>query len=314
MRGYKINSDANTEKPMRAVQFFNLYFGNFHIILLSNLLFLPFNLLAIGYAALMYKLLGGLNIAATAAAVIILNVGMSGVALVCRYIYTRKEFKVFSAFVKGVKENALSFLIHGVVFYIAFAVSYFSAILYYNGTKSSAVFWLPLIITAVIALAFLFASYYMNVMTVTMDIPRRSLYRNCALFSFGELKNNLLATAAMLIFGALIFTICYIINDMWVVLLILAIFQIFIIPSTVQYMITFYVYDDMVGILDETQRRKKADDDGETQTEEKAPSIDKSEAEDISNMVPESKDEYIFYNGRMIKRSEVEKMLSGDEE
>ena len=62
MRGYKINSEANSENPMRAVRFFNLYFSKFHLILLSNLLFLPFNALAIGYAVLMYKLFGGVNV------------------------------------------------------------------------------------------------------------------------------------------------------------------------------------------------------------------------------------------------------------
>ena len=294
---------------MRAVRFFNLYFSKFHLILLSNLLFLPFNALAIGYAVLMYKLFGGVNITVTAAAVIILNIGMSGVALVCRYICTGKEFSLLSAFKKGIKENAASFMLHGVIFYIVYAVSYLSIILYYRGTETNSFFWVPLVITALVCFAFLFASYYMNIMSVTMDIPLKDLYRNCALFSFGELKNNLMATLALFILGAVIFTISYIINDMWAVLFVLGLFALFILPSTIQYIITFYVYDDMVAILDESQRSRKSDED-EKEEEPGRPAVSIDEAEDISRMTNDSKDEYIFYNGRMIKRSDVEKMLS----
>lgn len=295
---------------MRSVRFFNTYFSNFPQLLLANLLLLPFDLLAAGFCALMYKQFGGVNIAVSAAALIILNVGMSGVSLVCRYICTGKEQSSVKAIIKGFKENALRCLLHGVIFYIVFAVSYLSVNLYYSGTKSSAVFWLPLIMTAIVALGVLFASYYMNMMTVTMDIPLRDLYRNCVLFSFGELKNNILTTFALVIFGSVIFTILYIINNPIVVLLVLALLQLFIIPSTVQFIITFYTYDDMIAILDETKRTKK-DDDTEKKPE-KAPVIDKSEAEDISKAASDSKDEYIFYNGRMIKRSEVEKLLDND--
>ncbi len=313
MASYKINPDANSEKPMRSVQFFNLYFSNFGSIMLANILLLPFTLLAALYAAASYKLLGGLNIPIASASLIILNAGMSGVALVCRYIYTKKEFSVFQTFKKGVKENAARFAVHGLIFYIVFAISSLSVTLYHGGTKTNGIFWVPLVITALVSLFVLFASYYMNVMTVTMDISLRDTYRNCALFSFGELKNNIFTTIALAVMGAVIFTICYIVNNMWVILLILALLQAFVIPATVQYIITFYIYDDMVAILDETNRNRK----GDEPQEEKKPSmpvLDRQEAEDISRIASDSKDEFIYYNGKMIKRSEVEKLLSSDDE
>ena len=305
----RVNTEAYSEKPMRSVRFFNLYFSGFGQLVLANLFLLPFDLLAAGSLFLTYHFLGGINIVAAAASLIILNIGMSGTALICRYICEEKEFSAFAAFKKGLKDNSVQFLLHGIIFFAVFAVSYFSVILYYNGTKTNAVFWLPLIITALIAAAALFALYYPNVMTVTMDIPMKDIYRNCLLFSFGELKNNLMATAALLILGAVIFTIAYIINNMLVILVILGALQIFVIPSTVQYIITFYVYDDMVGILDETRRNRRDDEDEEEKASAK-PVLNKEEAEDISRILPdEDKDEYIFYNGRMIKRSEIEKFL-----
>ena len=290
---------------MRSVRFFNTYFSKLPSLVLANILMLPFDLLAAGFGALMYKLFGGLNAALMAAGLIILNVGMAGTSLVCRYIYTGNEQPCVKAFFKGLRENAARCLLHGVVFYAVFAVSYLSMVLYYSGTKTSAVFWLLFILTGLVALGVLFASYYMNMMTVTMDIPLRDLYRNCILFSFGELKNNLLATFALLIFGSVIFTIMYIINNAVVILIVLGLLMVFIIPSTVQYIITFYTYDDMIAILDETKRTKPE----EPEEKKPAPILGKSEAEDISKAAQNSKDEYIYYNGRMIKRSDVEKFL-----
>ena len=295
---------------MKGVRFFELYFANLGELMLANLLFLPFNLLALGYAALTYKLIDGINLAAAGAGIVILNVGMSGISLINRYICTEKEYKVFASFKKGLKENALRFFVHGLIFYAVFTVSYLSIRLYYSGTKTNGFFWLPLVITAVIALFVLFASYYMNVMTVTMDISLKDTYRNCALFSFGELKNNFLATAALLILAAVIYTISFIVNNMWVVLIILAMLQLFLLPSTISFIITFYVYDDMVAILDVTRRKK----DDEEEKKAPIPKLDVNEAHELAHIAEESRDEYIFYNGRMIKRSEVEKMIENSEE
>lgn len=301
----------SAEKAMRSVRFFNLYFSSFGKLLLSNLMFLPFNILAAGYIFLVYNLLGGINFAAAAPAFVFLNAGMAGVSLVCRYICDEKETGVFGAFMKGIRENILRFVVHGVVFAVVFAVSSLSIALYYGGTKTSGVFWIPLAITTLISLGVLFAAYYLNIMTVTMDISLKDTYRNCFFFSFGEIKNNLKATAALVILSAVVFSISYIINDMWVVLGLLVVLEAFVLPSTVQFIITFYVYDDMLARLDETRQTQKNDQDSDTDKPEQ-PILNREEAEEISELASNAKDEYIFYNGRMIQRSAVEKILEND--
>lgn len=301
----------NNEKPMRSVSFFNTYFSNFGKIVLANLLFLPFDILAGAYFFTIYKCFGGINIPAAAPVLIILNMGMSGVTLVCRYICSGKNAPVAQTFLNGIKNNIFRFFIHGTAFTVASIISYFSIVLYYKGTKSSVFFWFPFIVTALISLIALFASYYLNIMTVTMDLSLKNTYRNCFLFSFGEIKNNLMATAGIIIMAAVIFSIIYIVNNFMAVLIILAVMQIFLIPATVQYIITFYVYDDMIGILDESKHYQKTDDnkdDNKKETEQLK--IEREEAEEISRLAENTKDEYIFYDGRMILRSELEKILN----
>ena len=159
-----------------------------------------------------------------------------------------------------------------------------------------------------VCLFLLFASYYLNIMTVTIDIKLRPLYRNCLLFSFGELKNNFLATIALLIFSAVIFAAIVIFFNPVYVAVMLMLLSLLIIPSTVQYIITFYVYDGMINILDESRKDKKQEKPDENKNKKTV--IEKSEAEELSEVVSDTKDEYIFHNGRMIKRSEVEKQLN----
>lgn len=303
--GYQINPESNLNKKMRTVKFFNLYFSKFKYIFLSNIYFLLFFIISAAYVYLTFILCGGLNIIAALGAVIFLNIGMAGVTSVVRYIYTEKEFSPFKTFIKGIKENFLKFLVHGIFFYFLSAVSCASIMLYYNGTKNNSLFWVPLVITALISLLMLFASYYLNIMTVTMNISMKNIYRNCMLFSFGELKNNFMATFALIILGAVIFTIAVIVNRLLLILIICGIIAAFILPSTVQFIITFYVYDSMVEILDES---KKNDDEPEKVGAKQH--IEKEEAEEISRLAADSNDEYIFYNGKMVKRSAVEESLS----
>ena len=305
MAGYQINPENNLDKKMRTVKFFNLYFSKFKYIFLSNIYFLIFFIISAAYVYLTYMLCGGLNIVAALGAIIILNIGMSGVTSVVRYIYIDKDFSPFKTFIKGLKENWLKFLVHGIAFYLLSAVSYASIALYCSGTKTNSLFWVPLVITALISLLMLFVSYYLNIMTVTMNINMKNIYRNCMLFSFGELKNNFMATFALLILGAVIFTIAVIVNKLLLILIICGIIAAFIVPSTVQFIITFYVYDSMVEILDDS---KKSDD--EPQSEHTKQRINKEEAEEISRLAADSKDEYIFYNGKMVKRSAVEESLN----
>ena len=305
MAGYQINPENNLDKKMRTVKFFNLYFSKFKYIFLSNIYFLIFFIISAAYVYLTYMLCGGLNIVAALGAIIILNIGMSGVTSVVRYIYIDKDFSPFKTFIKGLKENWLKFLVHGIAFYLLSAVSYASIALYCSGTKTNSLFWVPLVITALISLLMLFASYYLNIMTVTMNINMKNIYRNCMLFSFGELKNNFMATFALAVLGAVIFTIAVILNKLLLILIICGIITAFIVPSTVQFIITFYVYDSMVEILDDS---KKSDD--EPQSEHTKQRINKEEAEEISRLAADSKDEYIFYNGKMVKRSAVEESLN----
>ena len=109
------------------------FFTNFHRILLTNLIFAVPS--AIVFAALYYLNIalfnGAVSLPVMLLAVIFLFPFYSGVVMVCRNIARGdKDVKVFSAFIGAVKENFLSFLLHGVLVYAAATLSFLSVSLY----------------------------------------------------------------------------------------------------------------------------------------------------------------------------------------
>lgn len=308
MAGYRINPESDLDKKMKTVKFFNLYFASFKYIFLANAFYLAFIFLAAFFAYhayITYTLSGRISFIAIIVGVIVLNIGMAGVCPVVRYIYIKKEFSPFKAFIKGIKENWHKFTLHGLFFSFVALVNVSSVVLYLNGTKSNSLFWIPLVITVPISLLVFFMSYYLNLMTVTMDIKLKQIYRNCMLFSFGELKNNFMATFALLIYFAVIFAIAVILNRLYLIVIICGALVALTAPSTIQFIFTFYLYDAMTDILDESKKK-----DNDTSEAKKAPDIPKKEAEEIARLTADSNDEYIFYNGKMVKRSAVQEKLN----
>ena len=297
----------STEKSSVALtSFISSLFHNFPKLLLTNLLFAVPSAVFFGIFWFI-NMITGLNsnfiLFLTAIPLFPFYAGV--VQVTSHMVRGEENVDVLHNFISGVKENFLRFLVHGIAFYLLSAVSYASIALYCSGTKTNSLFWVPLVITALISLLMLFVSYYLNIMTVTMNINMKNIYRNCMLFSFGELKNNFMATFALAVLGAVIFTIAVILNKLLLILIICGIITAFIVPSTVQFIITFYVYDSMVEILDDS---KKNDD--ETEKNAVKQHIKKEEAEEISKLASDSTDEYIFYNGKMVKRSAVEESLN----
>ncbi len=308
MASYKINSGNSPEKEPRLKRFFDIYFKSFKKLLLANLLFFIPVLAAAGILYAVYVLGGGLNVFIAAAAVIVLTPFYEGVALVCRYAYIGEEFSVARTFLRGVRDNLKQSIPHGIVTYIIIVISYFSLNMYYSGISTSKAFLIPFVITILIVLYVLFALYYVNIMTVTLELSIKNIYRNCLLFAFGEMKNNLCVTGALFVLSAVVFALVMLFFNPLALVIISALLIALFLPSAVQYIITFFVYDSMVAVLDVSAKKGGT----EKEKEPQKPTLSDEEAQELSRLALTTEDEYIYYNGRMIKRSDVEKMINGD--
>ena len=275
---------ASEKNAVALTGFFSSLFHNLPRLLLTNVLFaLPFAVI-FGIFFLINTLTGINSMFIYFLTIIPLFPFYAGVTQVTSHMVRGEEnVDVFSNFIGGIKENLLRFLIHGVVMYAAVFISYYSIVLYLGLGSKNGMFYVPLVICILIAIFFLFMFFYVPPMTVTFDIKMKDIYKNSALMTIGELKHNLFA-----------------------------------VPSILSFIINSAVYKNMYSmIVDKDSKSKTIDKKMENRRKGQFRDDEEPVVEDYSDLeIDESADgdEFIFYNGKMMKRSYLLKLKKEAEE
>lgn len=295
---------AAEKKQFPLADFFTALFYNFPKLLLTNLLF------AVPFAAV-FAIFYFINSAAGINSNLFLMLGVipifpfyAGVTLVTSHMVRNEEgLRVAETFFRGIKENFLRFLVHGAVFYLALFFSYYSVVLYSGLGKTNHVFYGLLVISLLIAVFFLFIFYYIPPMTVTFDISMKNIYKNSVLMCFGELKHNIIATFGIAVLGLVFLTILLCCSDALLVVIITAVIALLLAPSLVSFIINSAVYSSMYAmIVDKDKKSREIN----KKIEDKQSGVSADNSQPLADIeIDESGDgnEYIFYNGKMIKRS-----------
>ena len=302
--------------------FFTNFFHNIPKLMLVNLLFaIPFAIFfGIFYLIQTYLLKSIFVLFLT---VIPLFPFYAGVTQVTAHMARgEKNVDVFHNFIAGVKDNFLRFLVHGIVLFAAIMFSYISITLYLTlAASASGFFYVLLVISVIITVIFLFTFYYLPPMTVTFELSMKNIYKNSMLMTFGELKRNLIATFGLFVLALICATAIFCCGDGIALVVVTAILALAVVPSVMSYIINCSVYGNMYSMI--VGSKKKAEEiDRKLANRRKGQLFDDEEEknvilDDFSNLdIDESKDgnEYIFYNGKMVKRSVIIKQRQQSEE
>ena len=243
----------------------------------------------------------------------------AGVTQVTSHMVRGEEnVDVFSNFIGGIKENLLRFLIHGVVMYAAVFISYYSIVLYLGLGSKNGMFYVPLVICILIAIFFLFMFFYVPPMTVTFDIKMKDIYKNSALMTVGELKHNLFAVFGIFILFLVCATVLMCSFTPVLLIIFTIVLALFIVPSILSFIINSAVYKNMYSmIVDKDSKSKTIDKKMENRRKGQFRDDEEPVVEDYSDLeIDESADgdEFIFYNGKMMKRSYLLKLKKEAEE
>lgn len=288
------------KKNIKVITFFTILFKNLPKLILTNLLFsVPLAIFAVLFTYL-GTLVPDASFFIMLLPIIFVMPFYSGVTLVTRDLVKGVEIKsVVGLFFKGIKESVKQFAIHGLVLYFAVIACYFSIKLYWMLAQTYGFFYVPMVLVSFIAIFLLFAFYYIPVMTVTLDLPLKNIYKNSFLFSFGELKNNFFASLGLFllfIMGATLF-----LSVGWLLLVFIALLA----PVLISFIINFYIYKGMMDLIEnkiarsqELQEKIKAEED-KRRKKQIADKLDFSALD-----LDENKDmeEYLYFNGKMLKR------------
>lgn len=226
---------------------------------------------------------------------------------------------VWSNFFSAVKENFGRFLIHGAVFYVAVVFSYISFSIYLHLISVNMLFVAPFVITIIIMLVLAFMFFYIPAMTVTFDIPMKYIYKNSFLMSYGELKNNFIG-----LFGLFLLTVvsttfliaCY--GSPVAVVIVTAVLAAVFVPAIAAFIIHSAVYAQMYAMItDRSRQMEKINAKIDAKKQEHAAQSRDELLESLRNFeVDESipDDEYVYFNGRMVKNGTLKKLKKEAEE
>lgn len=308
---------SKDEPPKAApVRFFEIFLRKFWKFVQVNLLFAVPALVASALAVLLF-IVGPLNYSFSMAGMatvplnllilspipfIFLSPFTAGLTFISRNFSREEHAFIWTDFVKAVKGNIKFFLLNGVISYFVTIIMGFSLTYYYSMLNSGWFYYLPMALCLAFALLFLFAQFYLPVMFVTFELTFRQAYKNAFIFAALGIGRNLLLvvlTAGLLV-GA-----WFLISN-WLFTMILFLLMVFILFAFYNYLVTFTVYPviDKYLIKPYQDREKGTAEKDKTQKDEKT-------LPGMQFDVPEEEDDdengYVYVNGRMVKKSELNK-------
>ena len=222
---------------------------------------------------------------------------------------------VCGTFFPAVRENFLRFLFHGAVLYVVAVFSYVSFNIYLKMISSNAVFIGPFIITILIIIYLCFMFFYIPVMTVTFDIPMKYIYKNSFLMAYGELKKNFIGLFGLLLLFIISTTLliaCY--GSAVAVVIVSVILGLLFVPAIASFIVNSAVYVRMYEMITELSDQAKAlrakEQAARTQKKDSAESrrefMESVRSFELDESLPD--DEYVYFNGRMVKKSVIKKL------
>lgn len=312
---------SNEKSPVALTTFITSLFHNFPKLLLTNLLFAVPSAVFFGLFWFVNTATGlNSNFILFLTAIPLFPFYAGVVQVTSHMVRGEKNVDVVHNFISGVKENFLRFLVHGAVFYAAMFFSYYSITMYASFGRFNGMFYILLAISIIVSIFFLFSFYYIPPMTVTFDISMKNIYKNSALMTFGEFKHNIIATFGLFVLFLICATVlmcCYVPIAVIIATIILALF---LVPSVMSFIINSAVYKPMYKtIVGGDEKSKEIDKKIENRKngifDDNEETSQKNIAEGFSNIEVDENadgDEYIYYNGKMIKRSVLLKIKNDE--
>lgn len=232
--GPGISKDLPEQKPFP--RFWSILFRKFGNLVKLNLIFCIPVIVAIILIFLLGNVLPSVLVFLP---LVLVSPFIAGLTIVTRN-YAREEHAfVLSDFMDAVKQNWVSFLINGVICYLAYII-FSVSITYYSAQISvNYLFFIPLSLCIGISILFVFAQYYIPIMIVTFDLKLKQIYKNAFIFSIVGLWKNLLLTL-ILVVTAFIFYVLF--QLMPLTLIIAIILMVIIMFAFCMFLINFMVY------------------------------------------------------------------------
>jgi uncharacterized membrane protein YesL len=212
------------------------------------------------------------------------------VMIIRKYAVEKQEPPLFKTFFTAVKDNLKRFLIHGVVLYMIIAFGMFAILYYYTLSQTDVVFGSVLTIYMIFVAILIVMMFYVPIMEITYELKLKDIYKNAFLLVFGKILRNLIALVFLAAVTAVtILAFVFSRDAMYFVTLAIVVALYPLLYSYISTAIISKGLQDSVGSFS----TKPID---EKKIEEQR------EQDAIAAASDTSDSDYVFVNGRMIKK------------
>lgn len=297
---------AQTKKrKYNLTDFFSVYFENFGKLLLVNLLFCIPLALCLGGIYLIVRQTGSVSLFVVLLTIPLMSPFFAGLTNVLRKMTAEKTFRPIRDFFGGIRHNWGFFLINSILLYFLSAGMWIG-IEYCKSTPDNSMFVVYTIIMAITAVIFLLVDLSAVVMSVTVELKFPELIRNSFILIINGFTNHLKTLLTLLFSAAVIYSIVALINQVMAVLIVMGVLTITIIPTLLMYIIVYNSYQNIEKHVISPYAQQKQE---EQRIRLEKEAEDQLTVEDLLPLAKGDPEEYVFLNGKTVKRKTVIRMI-----
>ena len=284
--------------------FFSGYFSNYGRLLLANLFFCIPLAVFITVLALLSNFLGGLSWFIIFLLIPFMSPFFAGLANVCRKVTADRSVRPVKDFFKGIKENWLFYLINSVLLYAL--TSGMFVMLALNSQSDSGAVTAYLIIVSLTSLLFLLIEFSALTMSVSVELHFVDVFKNSFILIVKGFVNHLKTLFALLFIAFLMYSLAAVINSLVPMLVVYGVLTLLSLPALIMYVIIYNSYQTVdkhiiAPFSEETKRARQKELDKQRDEE--------LTIEDLEPLAVGDPEEYVFLNGKTVKRKTVLRMI-----
>lgn len=222
----------------------------------------------------------------------------TGVMVVTKRLANEEYAFIWSEYWQGVKDNWKQGLLNGILCYLAYVIFSFSLVYYFNTMSDGALTFIPLAFSILLLIVFVLAELYIPVLMVSVELKFIPLVKNAIIFGIMNFFKNLLTLGMLLVVCAVLYC-----TQMTGLSLMIGLFFIISLFFSVTAYITTYMTYPMINdyIIKPYKKKEEASTAAHVQQNTSDFEYEQDELDDDDGP------EYVFYNGKMVHRDELNK-------
>lgn len=284
--------------------FFANFMGNIGRLILVNIMFcVPLA----AFSGILWLISGGKNINIFLLFLLIpfMSPFFAGAVNVCRKVSSDKKVRPIKDFFGGIKDNWKFFLVNSVLLYIL-SVSVWAVSNYFSKQESSFSTIVFLIIMIVTSLLFVFIDLSAIVMAVSVELGFAEIIRNSIVMIMSGFANHLKTMLSLIFTASVVYSIVVLTGEPFVSLIILGVIIVTLLPITVTYIIVYNSYQTVEKLVIKPYQKQESE---RIQNRIEKENDEKLTIEELEPLAKGDPEEYVFLNGKTVKRKYILKMI-----